>query len=225
MAAYYTTLIYGNEDFGGYLSVDGEKSFPIAHDMTYPIDPGPHRFEIFTTSDFQRAAGNLQATLYANTSSSGAILDYIERNQALKNIGDGWQIDCFVEENQTVYLSVRSNGKNIVAAPSYEVADLTDEQIAMLEDAFAQMEEDCIREEEERIRREEELKRTPRRSVPKIIVGSILAGIGALETPMFLLEGLLGEQYQMLAASVVTASMLIFGLILLLSGLRKKIRG
>ncbi len=216
MSAYLCTFIYGNESFGGYFSVDGEKSRAIEDDMTYQLEPGPHRIEIFSTSNAERAAGKFQAAVYSNTSSSGAVWDSIERNQAIKNLGDSWSFDVFVEENQCVFLRVRTSGRSIVADPMYEVTDLTDEQIERLETTFKKIEEQRIIE-----------KNTPRRSVPKIVWGSILMGIGGLCVLTVLGEmagGSVSEPSALIAPLVVLGGLAIGGLLLFIDGRKKKIR-
>lgn len=216
MAAYLTTLIYGNESFGGYLSVDGEKATAIEDDMTYQIDEGPHRIEIFSTSNAERAAGKFQASVYANTSSSGALFDTLERNQAIKNLGDCWSMDIFIEEGQALVLSVRTNGRNIVAAPSYEIRELTDEQIEYLEEGFQKIEEQRIVEAN-----------TPRRSAPKIVWGSILMGVGLMSGSGALSSGAFSASNDIattIAMVMVFGGMIGVGLILFLTGLRKKVR-
>ena len=127
MAAYLHTQISGNKDFGGYLSVDGEKSIKIGDDMTYELSTGQHSLVVYSTSDAQRKTGELQAKIYTHTSSSGAIMDTLEAASTLKNLGDGWEINVVVEENQLVELSVLSKGTALVGDPMYKVTDLDEE--------------------------------------------------------------------------------------------------
>ena len=160
MAAYLHTTVDGNKNFGGYLSVDGEKSFKIGDDMTYELSPGHHSLVVYSTSEMQRKAGKFQASVYANTRSSGAILDSMELNSALKNIGDGWEINVMVQDDQLLSLNVLSKGEKIVSAPLYNTVDLSQEEIEQLEKRF------------------KEWRNTPIRSKKKMLWGVIIAFAG-----------------------------------------------
>ncbi|MBO5401974.1 MAG: hypothetical protein J6A85_02245 [Clostridia bacterium] len=213
MSAYYSTLIYGNESFGGYISVDGGRATTVGHDLTYKLDPGPHRFEIYSTSNVERAAGKFQASVYNNTSSSGALWDTLERNQAVKNLGDKWIIEAFVEEGQSIVISIRTSGRKIVATPAYEIVDFTEEQIETLETYYKE-------EEEKRIAQ----LNAPRRSKPKIIVGCILTaafGMPFLSTLMMLATS--AESASVIPVAVTGIGALI-GIFLFISGMKKKVR-
>ena len=215
MGAYVSTYIYGNEAFGGYFSVDGSATVPVRHDMTYQLDPGPHHIEFFSTSNAQRNAGKLQATIYANTSSSGALVDALERREAMKNLGDSWTIDVFVEDGQMLALHIRSQGKSLVGSPSYVVEDLSEEQCEALEEMFAELEAE----------REAERKR-PKRSRKKIVWGTILTILGALCCIMYLQENPIVEiAPETVAPPAVFAVVALIGLLLFLNGIKKKPRG
>lgn len=201
MSAYLHTAIDGNKDFGGYLSVDGEKAIKIGDDMTYELSPGHHSLVIYSTSDAQRAAGKFQATVYNNTSSSGAIMDTLERKSALSNLGDGWEINVIVDNNQMITLNILSKGSKLVAAPLYNVIDLSDEDVAELEKRF------------------EEWKNTPIRSKKMITWGVVLTICGsigffsAIQTKPLNMEGFL-----------FTLGFTAVGVLVLVLGSRKKIR-
>lgn len=201
MSAYLHTAIDGNKDFGGYLSVDGEKAIKIGDDMTYELSPGHHSLVIYSTSDAQRAAGKFQATVYNNTSSSGAIMDTLERKSALSNLGDGWEINVIVDNNQMITLNILSKGSKLVAAPLYNVIDLSDEDVAELENRF------------------EEWKNTPIRSKKMITWGVVLTICGsigffsAIQTKPLNMEGFL-----------FTLGFTAVGVLVLVLGSRKKIR-
>ncbi len=216
MAAYLMTLIYGNENFGGYISFDGEEAIAVEHDMTYPIEPGPHHIDIYSTSNSQRRAGAFQAALYRNTSSSGVILDEIQRRSAIQGLGDTWSIDVFVEEDQLLTLSIRSNGNQLVGAPMYHVEDLSEETLQYFEEVFAEQEAAY---EAEQIR----IANTPRRSPKKIVWGAILMGMGSLCGLSSLSELSSGDPTSV-AVPFVFAGAVIGGVILFISGMRKKIR-
>ncbi len=214
MSAYLCTLIYGNEDFGGYFSVDGEDTRPVEHDMTYQLDPGPHRIEVFSNSNAQRNAGKFQAALYRNTSSSGALLDALERREALKNLGDHWVIDVFVEEGQMVFLHVRSRGDSIVGDPAYEVEDLTEEQVETLEEIFEEQEKEIL----------EEMQR-PKRKPKHIVWGIILMAIAAISGYAMLTDyERVTEGYPVWTPYVVIGGFGLGGLLLFINGIRKKSR-
>lgn len=213
MSAYLMTFIYGNESFGGYFSVDGESSRPIEDDMTYQLDPGPHLIEIFSTSNFERKTGAFQASLYRNTSSSGAILDAIERRQALKNLGDSWSIEVFVEEGQAVVLNVRSSGNSIVGDPVYSIEDLSDEQIESLEEVFEELEREY----------QEELNR-PKRKPAKIVWGIILMFCSLVGIMNFSQADPQEYADAPWAPWVVVLGLLAGGLLLFINGIRKKVR-
>ena len=197
MAAYLNTFIDGNKSFGGYLSVDGEKAFKIGDDMTYELAPGHHVLVIYSTSNFQRSAGKFQADMYMNTNSSGAIVDAMTKHSALKNLGDGWEINVYVEDHQLLSLNVRSKGEKLIGDPLYSVADLSDEDVERLEKMF------------------EEWRNTPIRSKKKMIAGLIVAFCGVVGT-----SNSAGEVGGILAGIGLIA----LGVLLFVFGFRKKIR-
>lgn len=201
MSAYLQTVIDGNKSFGGYLSVDGGKSFAISDDMTYELSPGHHSFVIYSTSEFERKSGKLQATLYNNTSSSGAILDAMERHSAIKNLGDGWEISIVVEDHQMVILSILSKGSKLVGDPMYKTVDLSHEEVKELEVRF------------------EEWKNTPVRSKKKMIWGAVIAFLGA-----FGASNALKESPVEAGAVLVMLGIAAVGVLLFIFGFRKKIR-
>lgn len=200
MSAYLITLISGNESFGGYLSVDGATAFPIENDMTYEIKPGVHSIVIYSTSNFDRAKGSAQATVYSNTSSSGRIFDAIEAGIAMKNLGDKWEMSINVEENQLLALNVTSSGKKIVATPMYEVSNLTDDEVKQLEKTF------------------EEYRSTPRRNPKQMVWGAILAAVGAFGMFNFIRIG--GDA----KAAIILGAILGIGVLLFVLGFMKRIR-
>ncbi len=201
MPAYLHTVIDGNKNFGGYLSVDGEKSISITDDMTYELTPGHHSLIIHSKSDAERASGKLRANLYNNTSSDGALMDSIERASILKSLGDGWEINVMVENNEMLTLNVLSKGNKILNAPAYQVVELSAEEIEDLEKKF------------------EEWRNTPVRSKKLMVWGAILTFCGfvgvtnAIQQNPFEIGGLL-----------VTLGLGALGVILFISGFKKKIR-
>lgn len=214
MSAYLSTFIYGNEEFGGYFSVDGETSIAFQNDMTYQLDPGPHHIAFYSTSNMQRKAGAFQAKVYCNTSSSGALFDALERREALKNLGDSWTIDVFVEEGQMLILNVRSKGNSIVGSPSYMVQDLSEEQIEALDEMFEELEEEIVAE-----------MNRPKRKPAKIVWGIILLAIGAFMGYTFMQNPeAMSEGYPTWTPYVAIGGILLVGLLLFVNGIRKKPR-
>lgn len=204
MSAYLMTLITGNESFGGYLSVDGEKAFSIEHDMTYELAPGAHTLIIYSTSNFQRSAGKVQAYSYINTRSSGAIVDSIERNAAIKNLGDSWEIDVMVEEGDLLELNITSRGSEIVATPQYRITELDEEAIKHFEETF------------------EKWRNTPIRSPKQIVWGAILAFLGVFGTINFINSPDLADNA--IAVILVMVALVGVGVLLIILGAKKKIR-
>ncbi len=203
MSAYLLTLINGNQDFGGYLSVDGEKAIAIKDDMTYELSPGQHSLEIFSTSDAKRNVGKMQANILTRTSSSGVIGDAMEIQSTLSNLGDSWTIDVVVEDGQMITLSVVSKGSKLVGNPLYKVDDLTEEAIKELEEKF------------------EAWKNTPIRSKKQIVWGLILAFCGAFG----FMNYITGENKEDLVQTVaVMGGLFGIGLLLFILGMRKKVR-
>ena len=226
MAAYFGTLIYGNEDFGGYLSIDGEQSQVVEHDMTYRIDPGPHHIDIYSTSDTQRRIGAFQRDLYNSTSSSGAFLDEMQRQSAIAGLGESWGFDVVVEDGQMLIISIRSNDKQLVGSPMYHVEDLSEEAQESLEATFAKLDE-----EEEAARQAEEEERLRRASLPRrrpglIVLGAIMMyfGVCGLAAGLLLLFAADPFMPAMIALPVIFGILALFGLIVFINGMKKKIR-
>lgn len=222
MGSFLLTCVSGNENFGGYLSIDGEKPFLIKDDITYEISSGRHNFTVYSTSNFQRSAGRVQAFLYNNTGSSGRILDNLEANTIRNELGDCWEIDIVLEDDELFELSMLSRGQNIVGAPMYTVHDLGEERAEELRDKFRQM-------EAEREAAREKLRNTPRRSVGKIVAGSILTGISGIFGLNIISMALSGEMggdpiVSNIILMVIVGLLAILGITLFLTGMKKKIR-
>ena len=197
MSAYLNTAIDGNKSFGGYLSVDGNKAFSIEDDMTYELAPGQHVLVIYSTSNFQRSAGKIQANSYASTPSSGAIVDSIELNSALKNLGDSWEINVFVEDNQMLMINTLSKSDKLIGNPMYKIVDLDAEDIARLEKMF------------------EEWRNTPIRSKKMITAGIIIAVCGGVA---------LSNAGGAIEAILLGIGLIGLGALLFAFGFKKKIR-
>ena len=136
MSAYLQTLIQGNQNFGGYISVDGEKAFAVQHDMTYEITPGIHIITIYSTSNFERASGNVQKFAYNHSSSSGAVMDTLAKASAIKSLGDEWSIQIEISENEICEITNVSKGSKLIGDPMYRVRELSAEEVTMYEEKF-----------------------------------------------------------------------------------------
>lgn len=202
MSAYLQTLISGNQSFGGYLSVDGEKSFAVSHDMTYELAPGRHHFELFTTSDSSRKAAKGQAWLYNNTSSSGAILDAIERQQIRSQMGEGYEFDVVVGDGEMVQIEILSKGSKLVGAPMSRIIELSPAEIAEWERKF------------------EEWRNTPIRSPKQMIWGAVLAFLGVFGAT----NAINGGEEDLMSALLLMGGIVAVGVLLFVLGFRKKIR-
>ena len=144
------------------------------------------------------------------------ILDEIQRRSAIQGLGDTWSIDVFVEEDQLLTLSIRSNGNQLVGAPMYHVEDLSEETLQYFEEVFAEQEAAY---EAEQIR----IANTPRRNPKQIVWGAILMGMGFL-CGLSSLSELSGGDPTSYAVPLVFAGAMVGGVILFINGLRKKIR-
>lgn len=205
--AYLQTTISGNTNFGGFMSIDGAAAFAIQDDMTYELAPGQHFVKIYSTSNTQRNIAGAQRWLYNNTSSSGAILDSIERKQILAGEGDTWDLQFVIADDQVIQIDVLTSGSRIVSDPMYGFRELDDEEREMLEKAFEE-----LHAEEERIAN------MPRRSPKKITWGAILGGVGVVMGSGFLLSG------QNIEAGIFMLIVAAIGVLLFVLGMRKKVR-
>ena len=202
MAAYLQTTISGNQSFGGYLSVDGEKAFAITHDMTYEIAPGQHCLIVYSTSNFERASGKVQAFTHMHTSSSGAVLDSIGAASAIKALGDSWQIDVVVDDGDLIELKVLSKGTKLVGDPMYAVRELDDETRRNLEARF------------------EEWRNTPIRNKKQMTIGAVLVFCGIFGAT----NAISGATDDLVSALLVMVGLVALGGFLFYRGFQKKIR-
>ena len=203
---YIELTISGNQDFGGYLSVDGGNSVPITHDAVYELDAGQHLFEVHSASDSSRKMGKAQSAIN-NMAYSGSLLDTLADRQAANAIGDTWSFSVVVEDNDCVELDVLTKGSKIIAAPKYRVSEMSEEKRAHYEQMFRE-----IYAEQERIAN------TPRRSKKLIVWGCILIALFAFG--MFNAVKTAAEP----AAYGVMAGGLAVGALLFFLGMVKKVR-
>lgn len=176
--AYLVISVAGNPDFGGYLSVDGESSILLTDDITYELTSGAHYFEIFTKSDAQRKLGQGQQ-VFNNIMGTGGFIGAISEAQAENSLGESWNFQVRAGDDEAVFIDIVSKGNTILSAPRYRVTQLDDETLEHLQSIFRAQEEEQRKAEEEKRAREEAERiaraTTPRRSIPKIIVGAILS--------------------------------------------------
>jgi len=215
--AYLYLSIGGNPDFGGYLSMDGGRSILMKDDMVYEIEDGLHAYTIHSTSDAKRAGGRVQGTIN-NLTGSGGFFDTVNRVQAMNAMGDEWNFQARAVGDEVLVIEIVSRGEKIISTPEYQVTEFKEETIQSWKEYFAEQHEKEA--EKERKRQEERAK--PRRSKPKIIVGSILTGLGVFGSLIGLSTMAGGEGDP--SAIAPMAVFIIVGAILLLTGLKKKVR-
>ncbi len=215
--AYLYLSISGNPDFGGYLSMDGGRSILMQDDMVYEIEDGLHAYTIHSNSDAKRTSGRIQGTIN-NLTGSGGFFDTVNRVQAMNAIGDEWNFQARAEGDEVLMIEIVTKGDKIISTPEYQVTEFKDEIIQGWKEYFAEQHEKEA--EKERKRQEERAK--PRRSKPKIIVGSILTGLGVFGSLIRIstMAGGEGDPSEFAPMAVF----LVVGLILLLTGLKKKVR-
>lgn len=204
MSVYLIMGISGNEQFGGYLSVDGEKSVSIVNGDFLKLSPGQHSLQIHSTSDAQRKMGKTQAALYNNTSSSGILMDTLERKSALSNLGDSWNINVHVADGQAIYLNVLTKGEKFLADPTYCVEDMSEDMEKDLDEKY------------------EAWVNTPIRSKKLMIWGIVLAFLGVFGVSNFFTQG--GMEEYGIAGFIVLALLIPLGGWLFYSGFKKKVR-
>lgn len=215
--AYLYFSVGGNPDFGGYMSVDGSRSILIKDDMVYELDDGVHAFSIHSTSDAKRASGRAHGAFNSIVGTDG-FMGAVNRAQAMNAMGDEWNFQARAEGDEVVVVEIVTRGDKIISTPEYQVTEFKDEIIESWKVAF---EEQHKEEAEKERKRQEELSR-PRRSKPKIIVGSILSGIGVLTTLLSVNDISNGTaSADSIAPWVVILGV---GVLLLILGLRKKVR-
>ena len=161
--AYIELTVRGNEDFGGYLSVDGSESILITNDMVYELAPGAHLFEVHSTSDKERKMGERQRK-FNDATYTGSFIDRMTDRQATNAIGNTWSFSVKVADDEAVEILVVSRGSEIVDAPQYTTRQLSDEELAHYEEKFRE-----LHEEEERIAN------TPRRHPKMMLIGALIA--------------------------------------------------
>lgn len=204
MSVYLIMGISGNENFGGYISVDGEKSVPIINGDYLRLTPGQHSLQIHSTSDAERKMGKAQATLYNNTSSSGALVDALERKSAKSALGDSWDINIYVEDGQAIYLNVLTKGQKIIDDPLYKVETMSEEMEKELDEEY------------------EAWLNTPVRSKKLMVWGIVLAFCGVFGVSNYLTQGGMAEDG--IGGVLVLGALALLGGWLFYSGFKKKIR-
>ena len=215
--AYLYLSIGGNPEFGGYLSMDQGRSILMKDDMVYEIEDGLHTYTIHSTSDAKRAGGHVQGTIN-NLVGGGGVMGAVNDIQAMNAIGDEWTFQARACGDEVLQIEIVTKGERIISTPEYRVTNVDEETIARWKAIF---EEQHKQEEEEERKREEERSK-PRRSKPKIIVGSIIGGVGAMAT----ISNISAVSSGAVEPSNIIpfALLLVVGAVVLLLGLKKKIR-
>lgn len=136
-------------------------------------------------------------------------------------VSGGYNFQASLNYDDVIVVEVVTRLNEIISTPTYHVKKLSDfdaKTISMFNRLADEKRASDLRKREEF---EESLK--PRRSKPKIIVGSILTGLGALGSLIGILT-MAGGEGDPSAAIAPMAVFIIVGLILLLTGLKKKVR-
>lgn len=233
--AYMTISISGNEDFIPYISVDGAESYGVQDGYVYELEDGPHFFQVHSTTDAQRKAGQRQRAVN-NLIGSGA-MGVFSDIQSTNAIGQTWEFHAEAYEGQRLSIHILADGNSIRTAPRFSVEELTEEELEEYEGIFekihAEQEAERQKEEERRLEREkkEAEERERRATTPRISLGLMIPGIvitavcsmcALSTTTMFLGEETIDPSayvvWGILGAGIIT------GLCLLFSGLKKKIR-
>lgn len=209
--AYLKLEISGNTSFGGYLSMDGGKAIKVEDEMFYEIPSGRHTFVVHSASNASRSYAKFQAGLYNNTSSSGAILDAIERHQIQKGLGDSWEFEVDLDDDELLRICITSSGDQIVDDPAYAIQQLDDEDLAALEEMFAE-----VRAEQERIAN------TPRRSWKMILIGLAIAAFSVFGVYQVQIGGVQTDDPMVTTIGFVVIALI--GLLVFFLGARKKVR-
>lgn len=197
MSAYLLTFIYGNESYGGYFSVDGSERMVFEDDMTYPIDPGRHRIDIFT--DARRGVG--------------------EEWNIDVDLRDGQLLTVSVQsEGQRLVEVPRFKVEDLDQETLTRLQNLFRER-----DLQAEMD----RQMQAQAREEERARQAsmPRRRPGHIVWGAILMFFGFCGC-LGAMGGMVGGEFsvEMIAVPVIFIGMGVLGLCLFINGMKKKIR-
>lgn len=203
--AFVCTMITGNESFGGYISMDGNASAKIEHDMTYEIASGRHHFEIFSKSGASRGGGKILSAI-GNMGDSNDIFSKMNRHDGDKMQGDSWCFDVNLNDNDCLLITINSKGDQILGDPGYEVTELDAETCENLRKQF------------------EEIRNTPTRSKKMMIGGGITAGIGVFGLFNFIIALLGQPETTSITDSLVFIALIIIGGLIFFFGSKKKIR-
>ena len=122
--------------------------------------------------------------------------------------------------DDVIVVEVVTRLNEIISTPTYHVKKLSDFDARTISTFNTLADEKRASDLKKREKFEESLK--PRRSKPKIIVGSILTGLGVFGSLIGILDMASGEGDP--SGFVPMAVFLVVGLILLLTGLKKKVR-
>lgn len=102
--------VQGGSDFGGYLSVNGNKEMIICNGCVYNIPSGNVHFDYYSRSSAERKMGNLNAAVNGGSLIGSAI--------AANGMGDSYSLSFEVDDNDIVEFTAYVKGnRNVYAAP------------------------------------------------------------------------------------------------------------
>ena len=135
-------------------------------------------------------------------------------------VSGGYNFQARLNYDDVIVVEVVTRLNEIISTPTYHVKKLSDFDARTISTFNTLADEKRASDLRKREEFEESLK--PRRSKPKIIVGSILTGLGVFGSLIGILDMASGEGDP--SGFVPMAVFLVVGLILLLTGLKKKVR-
>ena len=118
---------------------------------------------------------------------------------------DVWEFSVCVDDNDVVRVNTYSQGNKLTQAPAYEVIPLTPAQVADLVKGYNE-------------------EKTPKRSVGKIVWGSILLGISAYVGGGVILNEFSNGGSGLIPSIILWGGVAAGGVLLLVTGLKKKVR-
>lgn len=212
---YLKIEISGNTDFQGYLSIDKDREVKFLDGDFFRLSPGGHYFELHSTSPASRGLGGIMD--WADKHSSGAYIDPITnmklRNDTEDALGSSWNFQMHLGDNDIAVLSIIAKGDEILGTPTHSVYDMDEEMRAAIEEMFKEMDEEA-----------ERIANTPRRSKKMIAWGAVIVFFGVAFSSNGL-SGYLSDGWEGgLPFAATWGSIAIIGILLIIFGMRKKIR-
>ena len=198
--AYVQLMISGNTDFGGYLSIDGQKAFAIGHDVTYELSPGKHTFTVYTASNAERNSNAIYNWGKSGGSKAVAtIFDPVMKGAE----GESWNFSASLEEKDCAVLTVTTKGTSFVKEPVLEVCKLSEEEYQRYKECF------------------EEMRTTPRQNKKQLWWGIGVAAACAYCVINYISQGMPDG----IAPLLVILGGVAVGVLLFIRGFQKRVRG